>query len=70
MFHANRFVRRRLPPIGGTAISPAYNRTILSGHAFRSLTVHILQNYGDQGVTYAEEVSPYDEFPGQHFHHS
>ena len=39
----------------------------LAGHAFRSLTVHILQTYGDPGVTYAEEVSPYDEFPGQRF---
>ena len=39
----------------------------LAGHAFRSLTVHILQIYGDPGVTYAEEVNPYDEFPGQQF---
>lgn len=39
----------------------------LAGHAFRSLTVHILEKFGDPGVTYAEEVSPYTEFPGQHF---
>jgi hypothetical protein len=39
----------------------------LAGHAFRSLTVHILARFGDPGITYAEEVSPYDEFPGQHF---
>lgn len=39
----------------------------LAGHAFRSLTVHILETFGDQGITYAEEISPYDEFPGQHF---
>ena len=39
----------------------------LAGHAFRSLTVHILETFGDKGITYAEEVSPYDEFPGQQF---
>lgn len=39
----------------------------LAGHAFRSLTVHILKTFGDPDVTYAEEVSPYEEFPGQHF---
>ena len=39
----------------------------LVGHAFRSLTVHILETFGDQNITYAEEVSPYEEFPGQHF---
>lgn len=39
----------------------------LAGHAFRSLAVHILETFGDQGITYAEEVSPHDEFPGQHF---
>lgn len=38
-----------------------------AGHAFRSLTVHILETYGDEGITYAEEVSPYDEFPGHQF---
>ena len=39
----------------------------LAGHAFRSLTVHILETFGDKGITYAEEVNPYDEFPGQQF---
>ena len=39
----------------------------LAGHAFRSLTVHILETFGDQDVTYFEEVSPYKEFPGQQF---
>jgi len=39
----------------------------LAGHAFRSLTVHILETFGDPDVSYAEEVSPYEEFPGQHF---
>ena len=39
----------------------------LVGHAFRSLTVHILETFGDKGIAYAEEVSPYDEFPGQQF---
>ena len=39
----------------------------LLGHAFRSLTVHILETFGDQDITYAEEVSPHDEFPGPQF---
>ena len=39
----------------------------LVGHAFRSLVVHILKTFGDQGITYAEEISPYQEFPGQQF---
>ena len=39
----------------------------LVGHAFRSLTVHILETFGDPGITYSEEVSPYAEFPGQEF---
>lgn len=39
----------------------------LAGHAFRSLTVHILETFGDKGITYSEEFSPYDEFPGQQF---
>lgn len=39
----------------------------LAGHAFRSLTVHILETFGDKGITYSEEVSPYEEFPGQQF---
>ena len=38
-----------------------------AGHAFRSLTVHILEIFGDPDITYAEEISPYDEFPGQEF---
>ena len=39
----------------------------LVGHAFRSLTVHILQIFGDPDITYAEEISPHEEFPGQEF---
>lgn len=39
----------------------------LAGHAFRSLTVHILETYGDPGIAYSEEVSPYEEFPGEEF---
>lgn len=39
----------------------------LAGHAFRSLTVHVLETFGDKSIAYAEEVSPYDEFPGQPF---
>lgn len=39
----------------------------LVGHAFRSITVRILERFGDPGIIYAEEVSPYDEFPGQQF---
>ena len=39
----------------------------LAGHAFRSLNVHILETFGDQGITYVEEVNPHDEFPGQQF---
>ena len=40
----------------------------LVGHAFRSLTVHILETFGDKGVSYAEEVDPYKELlPGQKF---
>jgi hypothetical protein len=37
------------------------------GHAFRSLTVHVLQKFGSSNITYQEEVSPYTEFPGQKF---
>ena len=51
----------RAPDIGG--LQP-HN---LAGHAFRSLTVHALQVFGDPDVAYAEEVSPYEEFPGQQF---
>ena len=36
----------------------------LLGHAFRSLTVHILETFGNGDITYSEEVNPYDEFPG------
>lgn len=39
----------------------------LVGHAFRSIVVHILQKHGDQGVSYAEEVNPSEEFPGHSF---
>lgn len=37
------------------------------GHAFRSLTVHILEKFGCGSITYEEEVSPHKEFPGQTF---
>ena len=57
----------RLPPIGGTPNIADLQPHNLAGHAFRSLTVHILEIFGDKGTTYAEEVSPYVEFPGQHF---
>lgn len=39
----------------------------LVGHAFRSLTVHILESFGDPGIAYGEEISPHDEFPGHEF---
>lgn len=39
----------------------------LLGNTFRSRTVHILQTFGDRGITYSEEVSPHDELPGQRF---
>lgn len=39
----------------------------LAGHAFRSLTVHILETFGDPGITYEEEVNPHSEFPGHTF---
>lgn len=39
----------------------------LVGHAFRSLTVCILELFGDPAITYAEEVSPFHEFPGHEF---
>ena len=44
-----------------------YQPNNLVGHAFRSLVVNILEKFGDNGVTYSEEVSPYDEFPGLTF---
>ena len=39
----------------------------LVGHAFRSLTVTILERFGDHDITYEEEVDPHAEFPGFHF---
>lgn len=39
----------------------------LVGHAYRSLTVDILERFGDPGIRYVEEVDPYDEFPGHDF---
>jgi len=39
----------------------------LVGHAFRSMVTHALQKFGDNGITYDEEVSPYTEFPGLTF---
>lgn len=40
----------------------------LVGHAFRSLVVTALEQFGAPGLTYAEEVSPYTLFPGHQFH--
>ena len=39
----------------------------LVGNSFRSLLVHVLNKYGDQGITYEEEVDPHKEFPGYNF---
>src|ERR1035438_50044 len=39
----------------------------LVGHAFRSLTVNILQRFGSPGILYEEEVDPHLEFPGFDF---
>lgn len=39
----------------------------LVGHAFRSLIVTALQNYGCPDISYQEEVSPTEEFPGHQF---
>ena len=39
----------------------------LVGHAFRSLTVAILQRFGSPDVTYSEEVDPHKEFSGFEF---
>lgn len=39
----------------------------LLGDAFRSLTVHILETFGDPAICYAEEVNAYEEFPGYSF---
>jgi len=38
-----------------------------TGHAFRSLAVNILETFGNPAITYAEEVSPHEEFPGSCF---
>src|SRR5579862_57789 len=40
----------------------------LVGHAFRSLTVHILQRFGDPGIGYEEEVDAGALFPGAQLH--
>jgi hypothetical protein len=37
------------------------------GHAFRSLTVNILQRFGSPEIQYEEEVDPHREFPGFDF---
>jgi hypothetical protein len=37
------------------------------GHAYRSLVTNALQCFGDPEITYAEEVDPHIEFPGQIF---
>jgi hypothetical protein len=39
----------------------------LVGHAFRSLTVAILQRFGAPEISYTEEVDPRQEFPGFEF---
>jgi len=39
----------------------------LVGHAFRSLTVNILQRFGNPAIQYEEEVDPHKEFPGFDF---
>jgi len=39
----------------------------LVGHAYRSLVVNVLSTFGDTGVSYEEEVDPYQEFPGYSF---
>jgi hypothetical protein len=36
----------------------------LVGNAFRSLTVHILERFGDSGITYDEEINAHALFPG------
>jgi hypothetical protein len=37
------------------------------GHAFRTLVVEYLKMFGDQGIIYQEEVSPFNLFQGHHF---
>lgn len=39
----------------------------LLGHAFRSLTVRILEQFGSRDVKYSEEVDPHEEFMGLEF---
>ncbi len=39
----------------------------LLGHAFRSIVCQILQDFGNQSISYTEEVDPYEEFPGYNF---
>ena len=39
----------------------------LVGNAFRSVVCHVLRHYGDSAIQYEEEVSAYEEFPGQSF---
>lgn len=39
----------------------------LVGHAFRSLTVHILETFGNSEISYGEEIDPNREFPGHIF---
>lgn len=36
----------------------------LVGHAFRSIAVTALEMFGDNGLSFEEEVDPTDEFPG------
>jgi len=40
----------------------------LVGHAFRSIVVTALQNFGDPSLVYEEEVDPHVLFPGTAFH--
>src|SRR5205807_716917 len=39
----------------------------LLGHAFRSLIATALELFGNNQITYTEEISPYKLFPGQVF---
>ena len=39
----------------------------LVGHAFRSLTVHTLEVFGNPAIAYSEEVNAAEEFPGHQF---
>lgn len=49
-----------------TTIAPRQPHNLV-GHAFRSIVTEILKLHGDPQVTYEEEVSPRDEFPGYQF---